>query len=430
MQANQTPRRNLTIAAAWERTAVSELGGTATLHVRISAARQPRRGERRAPLDLAFVLDRSGSMAGDKLSLVKEAVSAALSLLNDDDRAALIVYDNRVERLQSLAHATSRVKASLRLALHGVDEGGSTNLSGGWLAGCDELAAAMGGGGGRRLRRALLLTDGLANVGITDEAELTHHAAELRRRGISTTALGVGEDFDEGLLSGMSEAGGGNFQYIARPDQLLAFFQDEIGELLSVVAGELKLCLTLPHGVRATLVNPFPHTRVGKRIEVALGDVPAGHQIDLIFDLTVQPGRPGIAHTVAVSTTWTDPPADAERRFDPSLPPLVVTADRDVANAPIDRSVQEEAAIQRGLVAQREAMRLDRAGRHAESRERLRLSATMLAAAPQSARVAELHADLDQLAEMDASQALASAIRKQVTFDATRRSRGKTHEAR
>lgn len=425
MTADQTTPNNLTIYAAWERPAVAEQGGNATLLVQISAAKRPRHGERRSPLDLAFVLDRSGSMAGEKLALVKEAVSTALSLLEDDDRAALIVYDNQVECLQPLAHTTSRLKASLRLALHGVDEGGSTNLSGGWLAGCDELASAIEQNDGRRVRRSLLLTDGLANVGIVDEGQLTHHAAELRRRGISTTALGVGDDFDEGLLSGMSEAGGGNFQYIARPDQLTAFFQDEIGELLSLVASELKLTIVLPAGVRARLVNAFPSTRDGKRIEVAIGEVPAGHEINLIFDLAVAPGRAGAAHDIALTATWTDPSADLTRRFELSLPPLTVATNDEVERSQVDESVQEEAAVQRGNVAQREAMRLDRAGRYAESRAHLRQSAAMLAAAPQSARVAEFHADMDYLADSDATMGLASGVRKQVTFDATLRSRGK-----
>jgi Ca-activated chloride channel family protein len=277
----------------------------------------------------------------------------------------------------------------------------------------------------RRVRRALLLTDGLANVGITGPAELTRHAGELRRRGISTTALGVGDDFDEILLSGMSEAGGGNFQYIERPDQLPAFFQVEIGELLSLVATGFTLSVTLPHGVRARLVNAFPVERTGKRIDVAIGEIPSGNEIQLVFDVTVEPGGIGTVHTVALAAAWTDPMADDSRRFERSLPPLTVVSREDAERAPVDPAVLEEAAVQRGSAAQREAMRLDRAGRHAESRAHLRESHAMLAAAPQSARVTDFAMELNMLAEADPNAGFASSVHKRATFDSMRRSRGK-----
>src|SRR5262245_284280 len=192
---------NLSIAVAWEKPVVPVTGGEATLLVRVKAAETAgQNGHRRAPVDVAFVLDRSGSMAGEKLALVKEAVGVAIGHLRDEDKTALVIYDHEVETLQHLTAATPRVKTAVRLALQGVDAGGSTNLSGGWLTGCDELSNGMGEGP-VRIRRALLLTDGLANVGISRADELTKHAHELRRRGIATTTLGVGHDFDEDLLA-------------------------------------------------------------------------------------------------------------------------------------------------------------------------------------------------------------------------------------
>jgi Ca-activated chloride channel family protein len=225
---SNTPR----IEARWEKPMVADSGGEATLLVRIVAESEDEtENSRSAPLDVAFVLDRSGSMRGRKLDLAKEGVDLAVARLRDADRAALVVYDDDVDTVQPLAPATPRLKASLRLALHGVDPGGSTYLSGGWVAGCQQLAEAapVAGADSRatRIRRVILLTDGLANVGILDPGVLGRHAGELRRRGIATTTVGVGQDFDEGLLSAMAEAGGGNFQYVAGPDGLRAFFTRE-----------------------------------------------------------------------------------------------------------------------------------------------------------------------------------------------------------
>jgi Ca-activated chloride channel family protein len=424
-QGQITTPQPLTLSARWERPVLPVDGGSLSLLVRIAASDRPQPGQRRAPLDVAFVIDRSGSMQGDKLALVKEAVTTASTLLNDDDRAAVVVYDDRVELLRSLEPATSRAKAAMRLALHGVDARGSTDLCSGWLTGCEQLAGALDREGPRsRIRRALLLTDGLANMGVTDPSRLMRHATELRQRGISTTSLGVGEDFDESLLSGMSEAGGGNFQYIATPNQLSAFFQAELGELLTMVAGGLNLSLTLPPGVRAHPINAFPAERQGKTITVAIGDLPAGRQIDLIFDVTVERGQTGTLHVPTLTANWTDVASDRRRDLSLTLPALRIGSDEEAGAVTVDEEVVKATALERSDAAQREAMRLDRQGRYAESRARLRQGLQFIAAAPMSPELRVRAQQLTTLAEHDEDRAYSSDTHKQVTFDAMRRSRG------
>ncbi len=424
----------LEVTACWERPIVPTAGGTTALLVRVRALANPAAGGRRAPVDVAFVLDRSGSMSGRPLELVKQAVDVAVGYLGEEDRAALVVYDHAVETLQRLETATPRVKTALRLALHGLDARGSTDLAGGWLAGCGQLAAGMGAtpdagaATGVRIRRALLLTDGLANVGITDPGALTTHAHELRRRGVGTTTLGVGIGFDEDLLSGMAEAGGGNFQYIEQADQIRAFFARELSDLLTVAAAGLTLSLTMPHGVRATLVNPFPVERHGKRLEIALRDLPAGDELDLVFVVTARPGQPGALHHLELVARWSDPAADARRGEQPVLPPLRYADREEIAATPADPVVAEQAALQHAAAERRAAMRLDRSGRHAESRAGLRRAAALLQAAPQTDAVRE---DLDGISEaftFEASAPLPEETRKRSTWDAHRRARGKRNE--
>ncbi len=415
----------LTVTAIWDRALIPASGGDATLLIRIAPGPSPSTTPRRAPVDVAFVLDRSGSMAGEKLTLAKEAVSVAIGHLREDDRAALVIYDHEIETLQELAPATPRLKTLLRLSLQGIDPGGSTNLAGGWLTGCEHLARGMNGHHETRIRRALLLTDGLANVGMTNPSELTHHAHELRQRGITTTTLGVGLDFDEELLASMAEAGGGNFQYIAHPRELPAFFQRELGELLTTVATNLSLSLTLPSGVQARLISAFPIERRGKRMSVALRDLSAGDEMRLVFTVTAKPMAIGAQQIATLHLQWTDPAADARREMQMELTPLIAANPEAVAATPVNEEVAEEAALQRAAAAQREAMRLDREGRFAEARAHLRQSVQSLAAAPQSARVADVLERSSRLAEMDDAFGYSEDVRKQVTFEATSRLRGK-----
>ena len=94
------------------------------------------------------------------------------------------------------------------------------------MRGCEQVALHVGGD---VVSRTLLLTDGLANVGVTDRFELETHAAELRRRGVATSTFGVGHDFDEALLEAMATAGGGNFYYIEDARQIADFMTSELG---------------------------------------------------------------------------------------------------------------------------------------------------------------------------------------------------------
>ncbi|MGI8475759.1 MAG: VWA domain-containing protein [Thermomicrobiales bacterium] len=414
------------VTAQWEKPVVPASGGKTTLLVRITGTQiVGAAAPRRAPLDVAFVLDRSGSMSGEKLALVKEAVTEALGHLAVEDRAALISYDHRVETVHGLAPATSRAKATMRVALHGIDAGGSTCLSGGWFAGCGELSRDMEPRGRVRVRRAVLLTDGQANDGITDREELLGHAGQLRRRGIGTTTLGVGLDFDEELLAGMAEAGGGSFQFIRRPSELRAFFARELGDLLSVTAVGLTLSITMPEGVRARLINAFPHERTGKRIDVAVGDLAAGDEINLVFSVSARPGAIGAEHRVKVGAQWTDPTADVSRSIELTTAALRLADGREVESTVADPVVAEQAALRRAEETMREAVRLDRQGRHAESRQRLAGAVQHLAAAPMTAAVRSRQESMRHVAEMDAGVGLGEETLKQAVYESHRQSRGK-----
>jgi Mg-chelatase subunit ChlD len=418
------------VEARWEKPLIPVSGGEATLLVRIIAATEEEtETSRAAPLDVAFVLDRSGSMRGGKLDLAKEGVDLAVARLRDADRAALVVYDDEVDTVQPLAPATPRLKASLRLALHGVDPGGSTYLSGGWIAGCHQLAEATpvtkADAPATRIRRVILLTDGLANIGILDPGVLGQHAGELRRRGIATTTVGVGQDFDEGLLSAMAEAGGGNFQYVAGPEGLRAFFAHELQELFSVAATGLAVTLVLPSGVDAELVSAFPIETRGNALEVAIGDLPSGDEIDLVFTVRAGYSNTGDLLPVGVTVCWTDPRADARREINATIEPLRRVEEVEVTAATPDEIVVERASRLHAAAERRAGLELDRAGRFAESRARMLQSQDYLLAAPMTAEVQADLAETRMLASAPPTSAYGSHTRKSAQLRESLRRRGR-----
>ncbi len=418
----------LSLSARWERADVDRDGDETGLLIHIAASSGPTASAHRAPLDIAFALDRSGSMHGpDKIDLVKEAVIAATDHLDDEDRVALVSFDHEVEVRHELTFANGAGKRRLSRMLADVEARGSTNLSGGWLTACQQLAAVQRPDGPLRLQRALLLTDGLANQGITEPGELVRHATELRRRGIETTTIGVGRHFDEMLLSGMAEAGGGAFEYIAETSQLRSFFEQEIGDLLQARALRPVLRVTFPDGVRGRLVSAFPVDRHGKTVIVDLRSLSAGETVDLVFDISVRAGARPDDTAPMVELEWLQATTGERSGMHQELPALRLV-DTDAARGAVrDDEVAEIIAKARADRDQREAIRLDREGRFRESRAMFHQSAVRLAEAPQTDAVQAEYARAMTFAKKD-MRPLDEHTRKQRVYESLARSRGQRRD--
>lgn len=414
---------NMRIATEWERPALTAGEASATLMIRIVAPAAPRPGGARPPIDLAFVIDRSGSMSGRPIELARQAVSQAVGMLDRRDRAALVVFDDHIDVLHRLAEVDIRQRNELRSVLARVDARGSTDLCGGWLNGCRELARYDSPAARDRVRRAIVLTDGLANQGETSISAFTRHASELRQCGITTTALGMGHNFDEGLLSAMAEAGGGNFAYIESASQLARTFERELDRLTSLTATQLELRLRLPEGLHGHLLNPFPVTRTGHQFDIDIDDLSGGDEVVLVFEVTSRKLLRDTRLPLELSLTWTDPASNSRRTEEAAVEPLTVVDDRIYAGIPGSDDVATQRALLQAASDQRRAMELDRAGSYRESRKLLHQAVDVLMNAPATDEVLRLRTEAETYADFDASAPLTEHTRKQATHNALSRAR-------
>jgi Ca-activated chloride channel family protein len=357
---------------------------------------------KRPAVNLAFVLDRSGSMgANSKLPLAKQATLEAIDRLDAADRFAVVTYDDRVEVVTAATDATPDARRAASRALAPVEPRGSTNLHAGWLTGCEQVAAGLAEQG---VNRVLLLTDGLANVGVTDREELGRLAFDLRKRGVTTSTFGVGIDFDEQLLQGMADNGGGHFYFASDVAQMRDHITSEVGETLEVVAREVVLELVLPESVRVDSLSPFRVEQAGGRARILLGDMVSGQVLTIALRMTFDFGDVGREVGALLRV------ADRDHAFDaasPALAPVSLAwqyADHAANDAqPRDIEVDRIVAQLFAERARQEAVRLNREGqfeaaRAALSGVRRRVSAYAGRDARLNEIVAELRDEQDQFA--------------------------------
>jgi Ca-activated chloride channel family protein len=347
----------------------------------------------RPPLHLALVMDRSGSMAGAKLTAAKNAARFLVERLEPTDTFALIAFDDSVELLAASDRPSKQRLAQVISSIH---PGGTTNLSGGWLKGSEELGRTDGDG----TRRVLLLTDGLANVGITDPEQLTSMTTALRRTGISTTSIGFGDGFDEALLTAMADGGGGNAYYASGPDEAPAIFAAEFDGLANLAAHNVSLEIRPTEEVLLIgVLNEYPGAPVPGGVQIQLSDFYSKEKRRIVFELEIPAvadlGPKRVADLVLRYTTAVHTP----QMHAVTIPLNVNMADAEsAAVARINTDVIDEVLILRAAEARRKAVELAEHDRFDDAADTLHATAADLARAMASSpRSQELAEEIDEL---------------------------------
>lgn len=246
-----------------------------------------RRAGKRPPVNLAIVIDRSGSMSGDKIVKAREAAIEAVERLSPDDIVSLVVYDNQVDTLIP----AQRVGDGSRLiqAIRRIEPRGGTALYNGVVRGADEVRKNLEDRG--FVNRVILLSDGLANQGPSTPEELGRLGGTLMRDGISVTTIGLGLGFNEDLMTRLAQRSDGNTYFVEHSSDLSRIFAAELGDVMNVVARRVVIEIEFPAGVRPLNFVGREGTIKGQRAELSLNQIYGGQEKFALIEVEVAPNK-------------------------------------------------------------------------------------------------------------------------------------------
>lgn len=339
-------------------------GHDTMLRVQIHAPALVHAERTRPPLNIGIVIDRSGSMAGQKLRDAVEATTRIVNRLTASDRCTIVAFDHRAALISDSLPVTSAQRQIIEAALTHIRSGGSTNLSDGWQMAVDRLRTQLTSG--LYVNRVLLLTDGQANQGIREADKLAALATLYTQEGINLSTYGLGLHYNEELLELLAQHGLGNHHFMTQSGDIDGYFQHELAEMFGVVMQQTELRIDVPHGFSAEIVGHPPHRIEKGQLVMPLGALIAQEQRTVYVRLS-----PSVNHATGVveaqvqlhgSVDGSDMSAHASYT-------IHVHHDAAVRQLPADHRIEHEAALIDLAWVRAEASRLNVMRNYQRARE-------------------------------------------------------------
>lgn len=238
--------------------------------------------QKRAPVNLAIVLDKSGSMSGEKITQARRAAIDAIELLGSDDIISIVTYDTTVSVLVPATKMTDR--EMIVKAINSIQASGNTALFAGVSKGAAEIRKFLDK---ERVNRIVLLSDGLANSGPSTPGELGALGASLLKENISVSTLGLGLSYNEDLMVRLASKSGGNHHFIENATELADIFRREFEDVMSVVAQEIDVKVQVAEGVRPVRVLGNASDINGQQIVTRLAQIYSNQKKHLVIEVEI-----------------------------------------------------------------------------------------------------------------------------------------------
>jgi Ca-activated chloride channel family protein len=322
--------------------------------------------EQRAPVNVAIVIDKSGSMnSGGKIQAAKEAAILALHRLKSNDIVSVVLYDSDVEVLVPATKMTHRDRIIRKI--RGIGAGGSTALYAGVQTGADEVRKFLSN---ERVNRVVLLSDGLANVGPDSPRALGKLGADLVDEGISVTTIGLGSGYNEDLMSKLAFKSDGGHHFCEEADELAGVFDQEFGRALSVVAQKVIIEITCPKDVKPVRLLGREGTIKGQRITLDMNHIYSEHEKYVLLEVQTPAYEKDAMSVADVNIRYVDMKTKSEEKLDTRVA-ATMTRSRKVYDTKQNKVVYADVVEQIAIENNEKALALRDKGQVAEAKAEL-----------------------------------------------------------
>ncbi len=356
----------------------------------------------RAPVNLAIVLDRSGSMAGEKLARAREAAIKAIGLLQSGDIVSVVTYDSVVNVVVPATRVSD--KQSIYASIRRIRDGGRTALFAGVSKGASEVRKFLDK---TRVNRVILLSDGLANIGPSTPSELGQLGASLGKEGISVTTIGLGLGYNEDLMTQLAGMSDGHHAFVQNSADLNRIFAAEFNTALTVVANQFTIIIKCANSIRPIRVLGRHAEIIGQDVHVKLNQLSSNQEKYVMLEVEVPPGIAGETRDLAlVDVSYLDLRAKKRDSLQSSVSVNFSKTREDVKKS-VNQPVMDSAAEQIVNQLSKEAVELRDQGKPEAAKDHLNLGLDSLKGSLSSSGAAssprfealeeEVHQDADEL---------------------------------
>lgn len=358
-------------------------------YLKISLTGFPLDVKKRSPINLALVIDRSTSMSGDRIEKARDAAIMTVNMLSNEDTLSVITYDSSAEVIIPATKVKDKEKLIAKIRQN-INPRGMTALFAGVSKGINQVDKHLDK---EQINRIILLSDGQANVGPTSIKELSDLAKTAAKKGITISTIGIGEGYNEDLMTAIAGYSDGNHAFVANTSDLEKIFTKEFKDVMSVVAQDVEVIIKTADGVKPVRLLGRDGEITGNTITVKLNQLYSNQEKYVLLEVVPAKGSAEQQKDLAeVQVSYNNLSSKKHENYDEKIAVRYSKSADVVKQAQVDEIVVDS-AIQKAAIENERAIQLMDQGRVEEAKDVLQTNAAQLEALPVSAPAARMKAD-------------------------------------